>query len=133
MLYRHADIALVTLDDEAAIDPSREADAHLARVLALDCREVVVKRGERSTLVREANRAPVEIAVEPVPRVVDTTGAGDSFAAAYLWRRLAGASVEDAVALGNRLAGIVIQHPGAIVPRSAMADLLTAERARGAR
>ena len=133
MLYRHADIALVTLDDEAAIDPSRDAEAHLARVLALDCREVVVKRGERSTLVREAGRAPVEVRVQPVTHVVDTTGAGDSFAAAYLWRRLAGAGVEEAVALGNRLAGIVIQHPGAIVPRSAMADLLESERAGAAR
>ena len=133
MLYAHADIALVTLDDEAAIDPSRDAAAHLDRVLALDCREVVVKRGERSTLVREAGRAPVEIPVQPVMRVVDTTGAGDSFAAAYLWRRLGGAPVEEAVALGNRLAGIVIQHPGAIVPRNAMADLLEGERVAAAR
>ena len=133
MLYRHADVALVTLDDEAAIDPSRDAAAHLARVLALDCREVVVKRGEQSTLVREAGRAPVEVPVQPVARVVDTTGAGDSFAAGYLWRRLAHAPVEAAVALGNRLAGIVIQHPGAIVPRAAMAGLVADEAAGAAR
>ena len=66
MLYRHADIALVTLDDEAAIDPSLDGAAQLARVLALGCREVVVKRGEHSTLVREAGRAPVEMPVQPV-------------------------------------------------------------------
>ena len=72
-------------------------------------------------------------ASEPVARVVDTTGAGDSFAAGYLWRRLAHTPVEAAVALGNRLARIVIQHPGAIVPRAAMAGLLADEAAGAAR
>jgi 2-dehydro-3-deoxygluconokinase len=131
--YAHCDIALVTLDDEAAIDPAHDAEAHLARVLALPCAEVVVKRGARPTLVRAAGRAPIERPVPAVASVVDTTGAGDSFAAGYLTRRLAGASAEDAVDLGNRLARLVIQHPGALVPRTAMDELLAAERARAAR
>ena len=131
--YAHCDIALVTLDDEAAINPAHAAEAQLARVLALPCTEVVVKRGARPTLVREAGRAPIELPVLPVASVVDTTGAGDSFAAGYLTRRLAGAGVEDAVDLGNRLARLVIQHPGALVPRAAMGELLAAERARAAR
>jgi 2-dehydro-3-deoxygluconokinase len=60
----------------------------------------------------------------PVARVVDTTAAGDSFAAAYLAARLAGQPVEDAARAGHRLAGIVVGHPGAIIPAAAMpADL----------
>jgi 2-dehydro-3-deoxygluconokinase len=55
---------------------------------------------------------------------VDTTAAGDSFAAAYLAARLAGLSLEDAARAGHRLAGTVVCHPGAVIPLSAMpADL----------
>ncbi|HEY0820286.1 MAG TPA: sugar kinase [Rhizobacter sp.] len=119
-LYAMADIALVTLDDERAVQglPSDErAEQH---TLALPCPEVVVKRGARPTLVRLAGQAPVEVPVQAVARVVDTTAAGDSFAAGYLAKRLMGESAEAAAAWGNRLAATVIQHPGAIVPREAM-------------
>ncbi len=52
--------------------------------------------------------------------VVDTTAAGDSFAAAYVAARLRGLTPADAARAGHDLAGVVVQHPGAIIPRSAM-------------
>ena len=52
--------------------------------------------------------------------VVDTTAAGDSFAAAYLAARLAGAEPVEAARAGHALAGVVVCHPGAIIPRTAM-------------
>ena len=52
--------------------------------------------------------------------VIDTTAAGDSFAAAYLAARLGGAEPAAAAMSGHRLAGAVVRHRGAIVPRSAM-------------
>lgn len=125
LLYAHCDIALVTLDDEAALHPELDADALLARTLALPCAEVVVKRGALPTLVRLAGRAPIEVPVAAVANPVDTTAAGDSFAAGYLAQRLAGHGPEAAAALGNRLAGIVIQHRGAIIPRSATAEVMS--------
>jgi 2-dehydro-3-deoxygluconokinase len=59
-----------------------------------------------------------------VANVVDTTAAGDSFAAGYLSRRLRGSTPEDATQFGNRLAARVIGHRGAIIPQDAMSDLL---------
>ncbi len=53
-------------------------------------------------------------------RVVDTTAAGDSFAAAYLAARIAGLAPEAAAAEAHRLAGAVIGHRGAVIPRDAM-------------
>jgi 2-dehydro-3-deoxygluconokinase len=60
------------------------------------------------------------VEAEPVAKVVDTTAAGDSFAAAYLASRIAGASPRDAARAGHALAGAVVGHPGAIMPRDAM-------------
>jgi len=65
----------------------------------------------------------VDLVVRAVPVTpVDTTAAGDSFAAAYLAARLSGASLEAAAHAGHRLAGIVVLHPGAVIPKSAMPE-----------
>ena len=61
----------------------------------------------------------IEIAAEAVPTVVDTTAAGDSFAAAYLAARLTGYAPAAAARAGHILARAVVQHRGAIIPREA--------------
>jgi 2-dehydro-3-deoxygluconokinase len=134
LAYERADIAFVTLDDAAALEPDGSVEAALAHAWALPCAEVVVKRGAEPTLVRLAGAAGiVEAPVERVERPVDTTAAGDSFAAGYLVERLAGRDAAAAAAFGNRVAGIVIQHPGAIVGREAMAGLRRSGRTQAPR
>jgi len=53
-------------------------------------------------------------------KAVDTTGAGDSFNAAYLSSRLAGLSIGDSVKRGHDLAGTVVGCKGAIVAADSM-------------
>jgi 2-dehydro-3-deoxygluconokinase len=61
------------------------------------------------------------VKAEPLTKpAVDTTAAGDSFAAAYIAARLAGSDPIDAARAGHRLAGVVVGYPGAIIPRYAM-------------
>jgi 2-dehydro-3-deoxygluconokinase len=64
------------------------------------------------------------VPTQHVAKVIDTTAAGDSFAAGYLSRRLLGHSAIDSAAFGNLVASRVVQHRGAIIPLEAMKDLM---------
>lgn len=117
--FAHADIAFITLEDNAALYDLDTAAA-LAHALALPPGEVVIKRGTAPSLVRGTGGEPQEVPTFKVAKVVDTTGAGDSFAAGYLAARLQNQKPEVAARSGNKLASIVVQHPGAIIPRETM-------------
>ena len=86
-------------------------------------REIVLKAEHPACRVLHDGR-DVTVRARPVQQVVDTTAAGDSFAAAYLAARLSGAEPEAAARAGHDLAGLVVGHPGALIPRAAMAHLL---------
>jgi 2-dehydro-3-deoxygluconokinase len=115
----HADIALLTLDDEVALYGPLDPRAVIERTRALGVREVVVKCGAAPCVIGTGQDI-VEVAPEPVADVVDTTAAGDSFGAAYMAARLAGHDPAAAARAGHRLAGAVIRRRGAIIPRDAM-------------
>lgn len=86
--------------------------------------EIVLKLAEPACLVYSGSHL-LRVPAPAVSDIVDTTAAGDSFAAAYLAARLRGHGPERAAEAGHRLAGAVIRRHGAIIARSAMpADLL---------
>jgi 2-dehydro-3-deoxygluconokinase len=118
-MARLATLALPTFDDEAALHGDADPLATARRWGEAGVGEVVVKRGgEGASVFVQGERHDVP-AVRGVP-VVDTTGAGDSFNGAYLAHRLRGARPAMAAGQANRLAAVVIGHPGAIVPREVM-------------
>ncbi len=115
--FETSDIALASTEDLLPLYPGENTEALLAKIPG---GEVVLKLAEPASVLRVAG-ASCRIEAEPVTApVVDTTAAGDSFAAAYLASRLAGAEPVEAARAGHRLAGVVVCHPGAIIPRSAM-------------
>jgi 2-dehydro-3-deoxygluconokinase len=117
---KRVDIALPTYDDEAVLwgDPSPEAT--VARLQAFGIAEIVVKNGPSSALLAAGGKTELI----PVPEVVvpvDSTAAGDGFNAAYIAARLAGERPPQAAGAAHRLAGRVIRHRGALMPRTAVA------------
>jgi sugar/nucleoside kinase (ribokinase family) len=82
---------------------------------------LVVTRGEKGALAT-AESERVEVHAEPVAEVVDTTGAGDLFAAGFLFGYTSGKSLEQSLRLGAIAAAEVIQHYGAR-PEADLRDL----------
>lgn len=117
---KRVDIALPAYDDEAVLwgDPSPEAAVE--RLQAFGVNEIVVKNGPNGALVSSGGQRDIV----PVPETivpVDATAAGDGFNAGYLAARLAGRSAFEAASAAHKLAGQVIRHHGAIMPRQGAA------------
>jgi len=74
---------------------------------------VVVKRGHRPVIVRTVDTT-IEVPVPPVEQVLDSTGAGDAFAAGYLVAAMVGESASGAVLAGAELAATALHRPGAL-------------------
>lgn len=117
---RLTDIALPTFEDEQMLFEDKDTDAALARFQEWGVNEIVLKLGGDGCLVVQKNREPKLVPANKVVPV-DTTAAGDSFNAGYLASRLNGISAEESARNGHRLASIVIQHRGAVIPQNAMA------------
>ena len=117
---KRVDSALPAYDDEAVLWGDRSPEATVERLRAFGVNEIAVKNGPNGALVASAGASELV----PVPEVVtpiDVTAAGDGFNAGYLAARLARRSAIEAASAAHRLAGQVIRHRGAIVPRSGAA------------
>ena len=95
---------LATLTGESDFDAGVEAVSAKVPVLVATCGEngaICVTGGER-----------YEVAAEPVDKVVDTTGAGDQFAAGFLSGHAKGEPTEQCLKRGAIAAAEVISHYG---------------------
>jgi 2-dehydro-3-deoxygluconokinase len=125
-MFAISDIALASTEDLLPLYPGARDAELLARIPSP---ETVLKLAEPACIVRADGREQMVRAAPLTHPVVDTTAAGDSFAAAYLAARQHGASPVEAAQAGHRLAGVVVGHSGAIIPRTAMpADVLKGTR-----
>jgi 2-dehydro-3-deoxygluconokinase len=122
--WRLASLALPTFDDESALWGDREPRETVRRLAGLGPGEIAVKCDQEGAVIWSGESSPREVPVPARITPVDTTGAGDSFNAAYLAARLAGRSTDNAALAGHRLAGIVIGYRGAIVPAEVTAAAL---------
>jgi 2-dehydro-3-deoxygluconokinase len=108
-----ADICLPSLDDATALTGLAEPDAVADFYLKL-CPLILLKLGKDGALVATRD-GRMRVAPHRVP-AVDATGAGDTFAGAFLARHLAGDSAPDAARYANIAAALSTTGYGAVAP-----------------
>lgn len=93
-----------------ALYPGETFEAAFAKARA-KVETVVITRGPNGAILARAAQQ-VSIAAFPVEKVVDTTGAGDLFAAGFLFGYTHGLGLETSGKLGAMAAGEIISHYG---------------------
>lgn len=76
-----------------------------------DCSLAAVTRSEKGSVVTTHSET-VEVDAHPIDKLVDTTGAGDLYAAGFLFGLTHGKTLKDCAHLGGLAAAEVIQHIG---------------------
>jgi D-beta-D-heptose 7-phosphate kinase/D-beta-D-heptose 1-phosphate adenosyltransferase len=90
----------------------------------LRCRAALVTRGEHGMALFQEGRRPVSIPTA-AREVFDVTGAGDTVIATLALATAAGASLEEAAALANHAAGVVVGKVGTatVTPEEVLAAI----------
>jgi adenosine kinase len=112
-LIRTGTVDLVFANERELLSLYQTADFDTAvKALRADARLAVVTRSAKGCLVVDKNNVTA-VPASPVERVVDATGAGDLFAAGFLFGLSRGRDHRTAARLGVLAATEVIQHIGA--------------------
>jgi sugar/nucleoside kinase (ribokinase family) len=117
----HVDILFANEDEITSLYQVDNFDAALQHVRQ-DCRIAALTRSEKGSVIVAGEEVHV-VDAEPVGKVVDTTGAGDQFAAGFLYGYTRGRDLATCARIGGIAAAEVIGHVGPR-PQVKLADLV---------
>ena len=109
---QYADYVFPNLEEAYLLTGTRDASEIARQFLECGVKNAVVKLGAEGCLVKSADMEAVVPAV-PGVRAVDTTGAGDNFAAGFIDALLRGEGLVDCARWGNAVASLCVERVGA--------------------
>ncbi len=104
------DILFCNDEEVAALMQTDDFETAVA-ALAAKVPTLVVTRGANGAMAIQ-NGARAEVKAEPVAKIVDTTGAGDTFTSGFIAGQLQGRSLHDSLVMGAVCAAECIGHYG---------------------
>ncbi|MCA1907387.1 MAG: adenosine kinase [Magnetospirillum sp.] len=124
LVANHVDILFANEAELCSLYQTDDFDAAI-RASRGHCKVAAVTRGAKGSVVVSGDDTIV-VGADPVDHVVDTTGAGDLYAAGFLYGFTQGRDLATCALLGGIAAGEVISHFGARPERS-LAELAAAK------
>ncbi|MGY6532563.1 adenosine kinase [Glycocaulis sp.] len=125
LVANHVDVIFANEAELKSLYLTEDFDAALASVRA-ETRIAAITRSEKGAIITSGSDT-VAVPADAIEKLVDTTGAGDLFAAGFLLGLARGAGLETCARLGVMAAGEVITHVGA----RPLVSLETMARERG--
>ncbi len=110
-LIKHVDILICSEAEALKISGKNSVDASLDFFIKLGVKVSVITRGSKDPVAFDG-KSKVSVPVFKV-KVVDATGAGDSFSAGFVSSYLRTGNLKASLKFANAVASIVIQHSGA--------------------
>ncbi|OSQ40445.1 adenosine kinase [Thalassospira mesophila] len=111
LVHNHVDILFANEDEIKSLYEVDTFDEALIEVRR-HCKVAALTRSEKGSVIVSGDSV-IEVAAEPVAKVVDTTGAGDLFASGFLYGYTQGFDLATCGRLGSICAAEVISHMGA--------------------
>jgi sugar/nucleoside kinase (ribokinase family) len=121
LVANHIDILFANEAEIIALYDAPDFDAALDHACK-DCEFVALTRSEKGSVLARDGEI-VSVPADAIDKVVDTTGAGDLYAAGVLYGVATGRDLETCGRLGSLAAGEVISHYGAR-PETSLAALV---------
>jgi fructokinase len=112
-LISQADVIKPSLDDAYHLYGQDHPENYLKKYHSDGAKIVVLSLGKDGVLLSDSSSEPLHIPVFS-EKVVDVTGAGDSFWSGFLTGILKGLPIKEAARLGNAVAAFKIQGVGAL-------------------
>lgn len=128
LVENHVDILFANEAEIVALYETADFDSSLEAVRGR-CELVALTRSEKGSVVLKGDETHA-VAAAPVDRVVDTTGAGDLYAAGFLYGAVRDFAPAECARLGGLAAAEAISHLGAR-PETPLAALIAAARPAG--
>lgn len=111
-LFPYIDYLQANEEEIALLTGIRDTKENAELLIKAGAKCAIIKRGSKGCLIRTGD-ACVEIPAYSVEQVVDTTGAGDCFAAGFLWGLARGLSLEECGRLACVTASFAVEYMGA--------------------
>ncbi len=127
LVENHVDILFANESEIMALYKAGDFDSAVWKVRE-HCELAALTRSEKGSVIVTKSEEPITVPPAPVEKVVDTTGAGDMYAAGFLFGLTRNMPLAECGYLGSLAAAEVISHVGAR-PQSDLSALVNLRKA----
>jgi len=123
LLGEYVDLVFANEEEAAALTGIPDDHEAMARALGRYCKTAAVKVGPRGCILFQDDEL-LRVPADPIEQLVDTTAAGDLWAAGFLYGWSRGRSLAECGRIGSMLGAAAVQTNGSVIADVVWRDIL---------